>query len=52
VLEKGDVLTLQVPGSGGMYPSRERDPDAVRRDVDDGVVSPEAAARDYSHAAR
>ena len=25
------MLTLQVPGSGGMYPPRERDPDEYQR---------------------
>jgi N-methylhydantoinase B len=52
VLQRGDVLTLQIPGSGGMYPPRERDPEAVRRDVENGIVSPEAARRDYAHAPR
>jgi N-methylhydantoinase B len=47
VLHPGDVLTLHVPGSGGMYPPRERDPEAVRRDVENGIVTPEAAAREY-----
>jgi N-methylhydantoinase B len=47
LLHRGDVLTLEVPGSGGMYPARERDRRALRRDVEDGIVSPEAAARDY-----
>ncbi len=47
ILQPGDVMTLRVPGSGGMYPPRERDPEAVRRDVENGIVSPEAAARDY-----
>lgn len=47
ILKPGDIVTLQVPGSGGMYPARERDPQAVRRDVENGIVSREAAARDY-----
>ncbi len=47
VLRTGDVLTLHIPGSGGMYPARERDPQAVRCDVENGIVTPEAAARDY-----
>lgn len=47
ILRQGDVLDLRVPGSGGMYPARERDPEALRRDVEDGIVSPEAAAREY-----
>ncbi|MGQ0663044.1 MAG: hydantoinase B/oxoprolinase family protein [Pseudomonadota bacterium] len=46
-LDRGDVMTLRVPGSGGMYPARERDPMRVRRDVENSIVSPEAALRDY-----
>jgi N-methylhydantoinase B len=47
ILKPGDVLALRIPGSGGMYPPLERDPEAVRRDVENGIVSVEAAARDY-----
>jgi N-methylhydantoinase B/oxoprolinase/acetone carboxylase alpha subunit len=47
VLRTGDVLRFEVPGSGGMYPARERDPEAVRQDVENGIVTPEAAAREY-----
>jgi N-methylhydantoinase B len=32
---------------GGWGPPAERDPEAVRRDVREGYVSPEAARRDY-----
>jgi N-methylhydantoinase B len=48
VMHEGDVLRLEIPGSGGMYPPRERDPEAVRRDVEDEVVSRESAERDYA----
>ena len=47
VLRAGDVFSLRVPGSGGMYSPRERDRAAVRRDVENGIVTREAAARDY-----
>jgi N-methylhydantoinase B len=43
----GDVVTFQTPGGGGMYPAADRDPALVRRDVEDGLVSPGAARRDY-----
>ena len=46
-LDRGDVLRLEVPGSGGMYHPRDRDRDALARDVADGLVSPESAVRDY-----
>jgi N-methylhydantoinase B len=47
-LKQGDVVRILTPGSGGMYPPAERDPAALARDVANGVVTPEAAARDYS----
>ena len=49
-LQRGDVLQLVVPGSGGMYSPSSRDPAAVERDVEDGLVTPEAALSDYGHA--
>jgi N-methylhydantoinase B len=41
------MMTLVVPGSGGMYPPREREKAAVLHDVENGIVSAAAAARDY-----
>jgi N-methylhydantoinase B len=49
-LERGDVLRLEIPGAGGMYPPRERDPQALARDIADGLVTRAAAVRDYGHA--
>jgi N-methylhydantoinase B len=43
----GDTLRLLTGGGGGWGPPAERDPEAVRRDVAEGYVSPEAARRDY-----
>jgi N-methylhydantoinase B len=36
-----------MPGGGGYGDPGRRDRDRVRRDVAEGFVSPEAAARDY-----
>ena len=47
VVPKGRHLLLKLPGGGGMGDPRERDPALVARDVADGLVSPEAARRDY-----
>jgi N-methylhydantoinase B len=47
VVPPGDRLVVEMPGGGGMGPARERDPDAVRRDVRLGYVSHEAARREY-----
>jgi len=49
-LIKGDVLTLEVPGSGGMLPAHGRDPDRLAADIADGFVSTAGAARDYGRA--
>ena len=47
VVPPGDRLVVEMPGGGGMGPPKERDPEAVRRDVRLGYVSAEGAARDY-----
>ena len=44
-LAAGDTLTIEVPSGGGYGDPLARDPDAVARDVSDGLCSP-AAARD------
>ncbi len=46
-LHRGRHLRLESPGGGGFGPVRERDPQAVARDVALGYVSVEAAASDY-----
>jgi N-methylhydantoinase B len=40
-------LHIASPAGGGWGDPRKRDPEAVLRDVRDGVVSEEAACRDY-----
>jgi len=47
LLARGDVVRLEIPGSGGTYAPQEREPAALRRDVEDGLVSPGAARRLY-----
>ena len=51
-LNRGDVLALHVPGSGGMYAPATRDRQALALDIADGLVSREAAMRDYGQAPR
>ncbi|MEV5555720.1 hydantoinase B/oxoprolinase family protein [Nonomuraea wenchangensis] len=46
-VEPGDRVTLLTAGGGGHGDPRERDPEAVRRDVAEGYVSPEAARDIY-----
>lgn len=43
----GTHVVLDLPGGGGMGNAWERDPEAVADDVRDGLVSIEAARRDY-----
>jgi N-methylhydantoinase B len=43
----GDVLTIRVPGGGGVGDPRQREPDRVRADVSDGIVSARAAREIY-----
>ena len=43
----GAVLTLQVAGAGGYGDTRDRDPEAVRGDVRNEIVSPSEAKRVY-----
>ena len=47
VIPDGDRLLLHLPGGGGMGDPATRDPALVARDVRDGLVSVEAARRDY-----
>jgi N-methylhydantoinase B len=46
-LKKGDVFRHELPGAGGWGPALERDPALVGRDLRDGLVTIEGAARDY-----
>jgi N-methylhydantoinase B len=46
-LQAGDVVSYRTCGGGGYGPPSERDPDAVRRDVREGKVSPERAREIY-----
>jgi len=43
-----DFARLELPGGGGFGEPRERDPEQVRADVLDGLISRESAERDYA----
>ena len=47
ILHDGDQVKILMPGGGGYGDPVARDPERVRRDVDEGFVTAEAAARDY-----
>jgi N-methylhydantoinase B len=46
-LPPGTVLSVRTPGGGGYGAARDREPEAVRRDVRSGKVSPERAREVY-----
>jgi N-methylhydantoinase B len=46
---KGTTVRLHTGGGGGYGPPAERDPEAVRRDLNEGYVSREHAKRHYPH---
>lgn len=47
-LRKGDVLTFETPGGGGLLPPASRDDASRRRDVALGYVSEQAVASDHA----
>ena len=47
IIPKGRRLLLKLPGGGGMGDPKTRDPDLVRRDVADGLISAQAAKELY-----
>ncbi len=47
ILQPGTEFTLELPGGGGFFDPWHRDPEAVLRDVRDGLVTRERAAADY-----
>ena len=42
-----DFAQLELPGGGGFGNPKERDPERVAEDVADGLITREAAERDY-----
>jgi N-methylhydantoinase B/oxoprolinase/acetone carboxylase alpha subunit len=43
----GDTVRMVGPSAGGYGDPRERDPEAIRRDVADGYLTEETARRQY-----
>jgi N-methylhydantoinase B len=46
-LEPGDSIVVETGSGGGYGPPSERAPELVKRDLQRGYVSTEAAAQDY-----
>ncbi len=51
-VKAGQTLVFETPGGGGFGPPAERDPKALSRDVEQGLVSPENAATQYASSFR
>ncbi|NQV85522.1 MAG: hydantoinase B/oxoprolinase family protein, partial [Woeseiaceae bacterium] len=51
-LQPNDLVTFETPGGGGMGPPIERDAGMLRADIQSGLVTPEAAERDYGSPAK
>lgn len=47
IIPKGRRLLLKLPGGGGMGDPKARDPELVKRDVADGLITPQAAREIY-----
>lgn len=47
ILQRGECFRVRTAGGGGIGSPLERDPERVRRDVRDGLVSRERARLDY-----
>jgi N-methylhydantoinase B len=46
-LTRGEIFRHELPGAGGWGPALDRDLAMVARDLRDGLVTIDAAARDY-----
>ena len=46
-LKPGDVVRIEAPGGGGVGDPRERDRERVLGDLEDGLISPQAAREVY-----
>ena len=46
-MKAGDAFYLEKAGGGGYGPAEKRDAEAIQRDLAEGYITPEGAARDY-----
>jgi len=46
-INQGQIVTFETPGGGGMFSPLKRDPKALARDLQDGVVSAQSAQKEY-----
>lgn len=46
-VKAGSVVSVRTPGAGGYGDPRERSRDKIRFDLEEGMITPESAVRDY-----
>ncbi len=46
-INQGQIVTFETPGGGGMFSPLKRDPKALAKDLQDGVVSAQSAQKEY-----
>jgi N-methylhydantoinase B len=46
-INKGQIVTFETPGGGGMFSPLKRDPLSLAKDLKDGVVSAQSAQKEY-----
>ena len=51
-LQRGDLLRVVTGGGGGVGAAEQRAADAIERDLANGYITPETAARDYGFKAK
>jgi len=49
-IQKGQIITFETPGGGGMYPPTQRDPQELEKDLVNGFISAESAIKEYKSA--
>jgi N-methylhydantoinase B len=49
IIPTGDSLVVELPGGGGFGDPHKRSPEAIKADLDAGLVTPEAARNDYGY---
>jgi N-methylhydantoinase B len=49
-LAPDDVIDIELPGGGGKYPAAQRSAEAIRTDLEEGIVTPEGARKHYGWA--
>lgn len=50
-IPKGEIAYFNTPGGAGFGDPKDRDPAQLAKDIENGLITPEAAARDYGYAA-